>query len=250
MSEENVDCKPDLLSNVSHEMRSVLNIIMASCTMANNHIDNKARVQDYLKRINAAVNHLSNLIDDYLDICRIKDGRSFLAEEEFSIYDLGEELRLLIEPLAAEKRIKLSVAAESLVSREVIGDYGRLLQILINLATNSIKYTPDGGTVYVSIEELERTKENKCSNEDEVLCRIMCGDNGIGIAEDFLRHIYEPFARADDERVRMIGGTGLGMSIVKEIVEAMGGSIHIDSVIDVGTTVTILIRLKKNIRKG
>lgn len=250
MSEENVDCKPDLLSNMSHEMRSALNIIMASCTMAEDHIDDKVRVRDHLKRIFAAVDHLTNLINDYLDICRIKDGKSFLAEEEFFIGDLGEELKLLMEPLAEEKNISFSITTEGFEGREVVGDYGRLLQILINLAANSIKYTSEGGTVLVAIEVSDETDVEKCSNEEDALCRITCGDNGIGISEDFLQHIYEPFARADDERVRLTGGTGLGMTIVKEMVETMGGSIHIDSVIDVGTTVTILIKLKKNIGKG
>lgn len=243
MSEENVDCEPDILSNMSHEMRSALNIITASCTMAKNHIDDECRVQDDLRRIDRTVDHITRLIDEYLDICRIRDGRSFPAEEEFTIDDLEEELRLLTEPLAEEKKIRFSIKTAGSLSREVVGDYGRLLQILINLATNSIKYTPEGGTVFVGIEELDET-------ETEVAYRITCRDNGIGISKDFLQHIYEPFARADDERVRLSGGTGLGMAIVKEIVEAMGGSIHIDSVIDVGTTVTILIRLKKNLRKG
>lgn len=250
MSDENAVCKPDLLSNISHEMRSGLSIIMASCTMANNHIEDKRRVQDDLKRIYTAVDHLTDLIDDYLAICRAKDGGVIPAEEEFAIIDLGEELRLLMEPLAAEKGICFNIMSDGPARRKVVGDYGRLLQILINLVTNSIKYTPEGGKVIVSMEEYREAEDDGGGDEDKASYMIKCRDNGIGISEDFLRHIYEPFARADEERVRLAGGTGLGMTIVKEIVDAMGGRIHIDSMIDVGTTVTVLINLKKNIRKG
>ena len=244
MSEENVDNKPDYLSSMSHEMRSALNTILASCTMANNHLDDKIYVQDYLKKIFVTVDHLTNLIDDYLDLCRINDGKLFLVEENFCINDLGEELRVLMEPLAEEKGVTLDVKTGSLRNKEVVGDYSRLLQVLINLAANSVKYTPSGGTVDIVIEE---TEEN---NVYYASYRFVCSDNGIGISEPFLEHIFEPFTRADDERVRTVRGTGLGMSIVKDIVEAMGGSIHINSMIDVGTTVAIIIKLRKNIRKG
>ena len=247
MSEENVESKTELLSYLSHEMRSALNIIMASCTLAANRIDDKSRVQEHLKRICSTVDHLTRLLDDYLTICRIRDGESFLAEEEFAISDLGEELRLLMEPLAFEKDICFMVTAEQFVNIDVVGDHGRLLQILINLTANSIKYTPEGGTVLVNFEEINN---NESEDESLVPCRITCADNGIGISEDFLKKIFQPFVRSDDIRVTKTHGTGLGMSIVKDAVDSMGGSIHIDSMINVGTTVTVMLKLKKNIRKG
>lgn len=244
MDKSNVCDTSDYFFNISHELRNALNIMMASCTMASRHIDDRERALDYLKKIHLAGDRITGLIDNTLEISKIKQGGINLVEEPFSIDDLEEELRLLLDPLAADKNLNLYISADSCNNREMIGDYGQLLRMIINLATNSIKYTPEGGNIRISFEETVN-----CDAETaEFICK--CHDDGIGISEDFLEHIFEPFARADDDRVSEAKGTGLGMVIVKETVEAMGGSIHIESMIDVGTTVTVIIRMKKNIRKA
>ena len=150
----------------------------------------------------------------------------------------------MLTPLALEKNIKFTISTEGFVSREVLGDYGRILQIMVNIATNSIKYTRLGGTVTITFEE------EKTADPEVLTGKFTCIDNGVGIPETFMEHIFEPYARADDKRTKSTPGTGLGMSIVKDNVDAMGGSIHIDSKVDKGTKVTIRLKLKKNDRKA
>ena len=244
MDKETVDSTPDYFFNMFHEIRNALNIMMASCTMVNKHIDDRERITDHLERINVSVERITGLIDDTLDIYKMEQIKTGLAEKSFSIDKLEEELKLLLEPLAVDKRLKFSISSERFNNREVVGDYDRLLQLLVNLATNSIKYTPCGGNVVLCFEEL------KNNDGGTVSCRFICKDDGIGMSQEFIDHIFEPFARAEDERIRGIKGTGLGMSIVKEIITIMGGKIHIDSTMDAGTTVTVQLCLKKNMRKG
>ncbi len=244
MDRENVDGNREFLSGMSHEVRTALNIMMASCTMAQNHIDDRERVMRYLKQIYITVDRLTRLVDSILDNYRCRHDLGALREEPFHIDDLRRELLELLEPLASEKSLELIISSEDFSNKEVIGDYGRLLQILVNLATNSIKYTPAEGAVQICFEELE-------SDDPALLnCRFICRDNGIGIQEDFIEHIFEPFARANDENVRQAKGSGLGMYIVKEAVDLMGGNIHLDSMVGAGTTVTIQLKLRKNMRKG
>lgn len=244
MDKETVDSTPDYFFNMFHEIRNALNIMMASCTMVNKHIDDRERITDHLERINVSVERITGLIDDILDVYKMEQIKTGLAEKSFSIDKLEEELKLLLEPLAVDKKLKFSISSERFNNREVVGDYDRLLQLLVNLATNSIKYTPCGGNVVLCFEEL------KNNDGGTVSCRFICKDDGIGMSQEFIGHIFEPFARAEDERIRGIKGTGLGMSIVKEIITIMGGKIHIDSTMDAGTTVTAQLCLKKNMRKG
>lgn len=242
MNRDNVGRDADYFFSMSHELRTALNIMMAACTMAKRHIDDRNKALDYLERIYLTGERITNLIDDIMEIRIMEQGGGDLNGDVFSIDELEDELLMLLEPLAAGKGIELNVTSENFVNREVIGDYGRLLHVLINIATNSIKYTDRGGTVTICIEELSSGDPNTVS------CRFTCSDSGIGMTEDFIKHIFEPFSRADDDRVREAGGTGLGMSIVKETVDLMGGSIHIDSAAGVGTTVTIDLKLENGMR--
>jgi len=244
MSKENVDSNTDFLPALSHEIKNVLNIINAMCTMAGSSIDDREKALKYLNGICNMTERITAIMDRSLDISRLHRDKEDLIEREFCIDSLKEEILELFYPLAREKGIDFRVNFERSGNSNVIGDYDRLFQVLMNLATNSVKYTPRGGTITISMEE-----ETSIYSE-YLCCRFICRDNGIGIPEDFLQHIFEPFARADDDRVRKINGTGLGMVIIKEAVDAMGGNIHIDSMIDVGTTVTIRLKFRKNIRKG
>jgi len=243
MNKENVDSSTDFLSALSHEIRNGLNLINAACSLAGNNLDDREKVLRYLNRINNMTERIAAMMDRSLDINKFHQSERCLTEREFNMNILKEELEDLFYPLAKEKGIDFIVRSEGFKNKPVIGDYDRLLQILINLATNSIKYTLDGGRVTISNEEeISLYAEHIC-------CRFVCSDDGIGIPDDFLQHIFEPFARADDDRVMKINGTGLGMSIIKEAVDAMGGNIHIDSMIDVGTTVTIRLKLKNKLEK-
>ncbi len=240
MSKENVDSNIVFLSALSHEVKNVLNIINAMCSMAGSNLDDRENVLKYLNKIYNMTERITDIIDDGLNISRFHQSRNELNEREFSLCFLKEELEAIFHPLAREKGIDFRVNLKNYMNEQVVGDYDRLFQIMINLATNSIKYTPEGGTVTISLEE-------EAVYTEQSRYRFICYDDGIGMPKDFIPHVFEPFARADDDRVRKINGSGLGMTIIKEAVDAMGGSIHIDSMIDVGTTVTIRLRLKNKI---
>ena len=228
---------------MSHELKNALNMMMASCTMAQKHIDDRDRVLDYLSRIDMTVSRMVDLIDSIFASGKNKEDAGMFYTS-FDIKELEDDLNDLLTPLALEKNIKFTVSTEGFVSREVLGDYSRILQIMVNIATNSIKYTRLGGTVTITFEE------EKTADPEVVTGKFTCIDNGVGIPETFMEHIFEPYARADDKRTKSTPGTGLGMSIVKDNVDAMGGSIHIDSKVDKGTKVTIRLKLKKNVRKA
>lgn len=228
---------------MSHELKNALNMMMASCIMAQKHIDDRDRVLDYLSRIDMTVSRMSGLIDSIFTSGKNKEVAEMLYTS-FDIKELEDDLEDLLTPLALEKNIKFTISTEGFVSREVLGDYGRILQIMVNIATNSIKYTRLGGTVTITFEE------EKTADPEVLTGKFTCIDNGVGIPETFMEHIFEPYARADDKRTKSTPGTGLGMSIVKDNVDAMGGSIHIDSKVDKGTKVTIRLKLKKNVRKA
>lgn len=248
MEKEYIGDKTSRLSDMtnefmSHELKNALNMMMASCTMAQKHIDDRDRVLDYLSRIDMTVSRMADLIDSIFASGKNKnDAQMFYTS--FDIKELEDDLNDLLTPLALEKNIKFTVSTEGFVSREVLGDYGRILQIMVNIATNSIKYTHLGGAVRITFEE------EKTADPEVVTGKFTCIDNGVGIPETFMEHIFEPYARADDKRTKSTPGTGLGMSIVKDNVDAMGGSIHIDSKVDKGTKVTIRLKLKKNVRKA
>ena len=244
MDRGNANGIPAYYFNVSHELRNALSIMMASCMMASRHIDDKDRALECLERIYVAGEKITELLDDTLEISKFRQGKMELKEHTFSINNLREELIELLEPLAEDKNINLNISAKKYIDIEVLGDYGRLLQVMVNLATNSIKYTPEGGNIDIHFEG------TKAHDPQMVTYICTCQDDGIGIPESFLQNIFEPFARADDERVSKIKGTGLGMAIVKETIEAMDGSINIDSIINKGTPVTIHLKFRKNIRKG
>ncbi len=226
------------LSNMSHEMRTPLNVIIGMCDIARHHIDDREKVEECLLKISVAGERLTQLVNNILDMSKIEQGKFAIAEDDFNIDSMMEELDALLHPLAAEKRIVLSISSKDVVNKNIIGDYGHILQVMINLASNAIKYTPQGGFVKIWVAETENPYK------DQVSYQFLCQDNGIGMSEEFQEHVFEVFSRAEDKRVQKIGGAGLGMSIVKEIVDALGGRIHIDSALNMGTTVNVTMDFK------
>lgn len=230
--------KTEFLSNMSHEIRTPLNVIIGMCDIARKHIDDIERVEECLYKISVAGDHITELVDNVLDITRIEQGKALIKERDFDIEELTEELRQLLEPIAAEKSIVLRISDRDVVNRRITGDYSHIMQVMINLATNAVKYTPQGGFAEIRIIEEEN------SSPDMVSYSLVCQDNGIGMSEEFMAKIFEPFTRSDDTKVSRISGSGLGMSIVKKIVDALGGSIDIKSIKGTGTTVTVSLELK------
>ena len=230
--------KTEFLSSMSHEIRTPLNVIVGMCDIARNHIDDKEKVESCRYKISKAGDHITQLVNKVLDITKIEQGKTLIKEKEFNIEELTKEIKNMLEPLAAQKNIIFRISDKEVVNRQIIGDYSHIMQIMINLGTNAIKYTPQGGFAEIKITEL------KNESVDTVTYNFVCQDNGMGMSEEFLERIFEPFVRGDDTRVNNISGSGLGMAIVKKIVEAMNGRITIKSTEGMGTKVTVDLDFK------
>lgn len=227
--------KEVFLSNMSHDIRTPMNAILGMAALAQKHIDEKSRVLDALGKIQTAGGHLLALINDVLDISRINSGRLKLTSELFGLSDLIHDIVIIVRPQMEQKKHRWSITADNIEVEALQGDALRLRQIYVNIISNAAKYTPDGGEVRVSFTE---------KLEGDV-CHLLfsCRDSGIGMSPEFLDRIYEPFERAHNSSISGIEGTGVGMSIVKKLVDALGGRIDITSAPGEGTQVDIDIPL-------
>ncbi|MGN0689377.1 MAG: hybrid sensor histidine kinase/response regulator, partial [Oscillospiraceae bacterium] len=230
--------KTDFLSNMSHDIRTPMNGIIGMTAIAAAHINDKERVQDCLLKITQASKHMLSLINEVLDMSKIEAGKVDLNEEEFNLSDLVDNLLSMTGPQIEKHHHNLSVNISGVTHEEVVGDSLRIQKVFTNLMSNAVKYTPDGGKIQLSISE-------KPSNQSKVGCyEFIFEDNGIGMTEEFMSQIFEPFARATDGRVYKIQGTGLGMPISRNIVRMMGGDIKVESKLNVGSKFTVTIYLK------
>ena len=230
--------KTTFLSNMSHDIRTPMNGIIGMTAIAAAHIDDKERVQDSLQKITQASKHLLSLINEVLDMSKIESGKVELIEEEFNISDLIEHLLAMTSTQIEEHNHQISVNIYNVTHEAVIGDSLRIQKVFTNLMGNAIKFTPDGGKIQLSISE-------KPSGQSKVGCfEFVFEDNGIGMSEEFMEHIFEPFARAEDGLVNKIQGTGLGMPISRNIVRMMGGDIKVESKLGVGSRFTVTMYLK------
>lgn len=233
--------KTDFLSNMSHDIRTPMNGIIGMTAIAASHIDDKERVQDSLQKITQASKYLLSLINEVLDMSKIESGKVDLIEEEFKLSDLVDNLLSMTSSQIAEHHHELFVNISGVIHEEVIGDSLRIQKVFTNLMGNAVKFTPDGGKIRLSISE-------KPSNQAEIGCyEFVFEDNGMGMSEEFMEKIFEPFTRAEDGCVNKIQGTGLGMPISRNIVRMMGGDIKVESKPGVGSrfTVTMYLRLQE-----
>lgn len=235
--------KTDFLANMSHDIRTPMNAIIGMTAIASTHIDDKERVADCLSKISISSKHLLGIINEVLDMSKIESGKMELQEEEFNLPELIDNLLNMSNSAVEAKQHDLTVVIRGIEHENVIGDSQRIQQVFMNLMSNAIKYTPSGGKIGLTINE-------KTTNKPQIGCyEFVFEDNGIGMSEDFLAHIFEPFTRAtEDERVEKIKGTGLGMPITRNIVQMMNGNIKVESKLNVGTkmTVTFFLRLQTN----
>ena len=223
----------EFLSNMSHEVRTPLNVIVGMCDIAMRHTDDRNKVENCLRKISVAGDHLIELMDNLLDITKIEQGCIDIQEREFEVDKLVDEIKIMTESSASRKNLIFDIASGGVIKRKVKGDYGHALRAMLNIVSNAVKYTPDGGFVKIVINEVYNS-DPECTTY-----KFTCRDNGIGMSEEFLEKVYNPFVRADDIRVNQINGSGLGMSIVKKIVEALDGDIEIHSKEGTGTSVTM-----------
>ncbi len=230
--------KSDFLSNMSHDIRTPMNGIIGMTAIAAANIHDPERVQDCLTKITHASKHMLNLINEVLDMSKIESGKVDLIEEEFNLSDLIDNLLSMTASQIEEHHHELSVSLSNVEHEEVIGDSLRIQKVFVNLIGNAVKFTPDGGKIRIEISE-------KPSNQNKFGCyEFIFEDNGIGMEEEFLEHIFEPFVRSTDTRVNKIQGTGLGMPISRNIVRMMGGDIKVESKPGKGSKFTVTIYLK------
>lgn len=230
--------KTTFLSNMSHDIRTPMNAIIGFTSLANTHLDNKERVKDYLAKIMSSSNHLLSLINDVLEMSRIESGKLHLNETECNLSEIMHEIRNILQADVREKNLDFSIDTVDVYDEYVICDRLRLNQVLLNLLGNAIKFTKPGGSVSARILEKES------SSKERALYELRVKDNGIGMSEEFVQHIFEPFEREKTTTVSGIQGTGLGMPITKNIVEAMGGTIEVYSKQNEGSEFIVTIPFK------
>ncbi len=230
--------KSRFLSNMSHDIRTPMNAIMGMTTIGLSHIDEKPRVQDCLLKIKTASAHLMSLVNDVLDMSRIDSGRLSLNEEVFSLADLVHDIAVIVRPQAAQRNHKLQIEIGQMKEEDLIGDPLRLRQILVNIIGNAVKYTLENGEIRVRFAQ--RAEQGQ---RDIVWLDFLCEDNGIGMSEEFLQRIFQPFERVTNAVTSKIEGTGLGMSIVKNLVDRMGGEIQVESKEGVGSRFMVRLPL-------
>ena len=215
--------KREFLFNMSHDIRTPMNAIIGFTSLAATHIDNKEQVLDYLKKISTSSQHLLSLINDVLDMSRIESGKVKLEEKAVHLPDLVHDVRAIIQPNISSKRLALFIDTMDVVDEDIIADPLRLNQVLLNILSNAIKFTPTGGMVSIRIAQKPDAPKG-CGNYE-----FRIKDNGIGINKEFQKHIFEEFTREESSTVSGIQGTGLGLSITKNIVDLMGGTIALES---------------------
>ena len=215
--------KREFLFNMSHDIRTPMNAIIGFTSLAATHIDNREQVLDYLKKISTSSQHLLSLINDVLDMSRIESGKVKIEEKAVHLPDLVHDVRSIIQPNISAKRLSLFIDTMDVENEDIITDPLRLNQILLNILSNAIKFTPTGGMISIRIAEKNGAPTGRACYEFRIK------DNGIGMSEEFQKHIFEEFTREENSTVSGIQGTGLGMSITKNIVDLMGGTIAIES---------------------
>lgn len=229
--------KSDFLARMSHDIRTPMNAIVGMTAISAAHIDDKERVLDCLNKITGASKLLLSLINEVLDMSKIESGRLNLSADELNIGELLQDLIVMMQPEIKSKRHKLDIHVMGIQHENVIGDTQRIKQVLMNILSNAVKYTPDGGRILISIDE--HPSQDGTGNYEFVF-----EDNGRGMEPEFLEKIFQPFERADDRLIKGIQGTGLGMSISHKIIQLMGGEIRVESEYGKGSRFTVKMPLQ------
>ena len=230
--------KTDFLSKMSHDIRTPMNAIIGMTAIAGTKLHDPEGVAECLNKISGASRYLLSLINEVLDMSRIESGTMALQEENFDLIDMINNLEKLLSASAREKRQNITVRTHDIQNSNVMGDILRIQQAFMNVAQNAITYTPEEGEISIEVTE-------KPSTQYQIGCYVFVfKDNGIGMSPEFLKRIFKPFERAEDVRVSKVQGTGLGLTISRNIIHMMNGDIEIESELGVGTIVTITLPLK------
>ena len=232
--------KSEFLANMSHDIRTPMNAIVGMTAIATAHIDDRKQVRNCLRKITLSSKHLLGLINDVLDMSKIESGKLTLTTEQISLKEVVEGIVNIMQPQVKTKKQTFDIHVENIFTENVWCDGIRLNQVLLNLLSNATKYTPEGGSIQLSLSE-----EASPKGEGHVRIHIKVKDNGIGMSPDFLKRIYESYSRADGARIHKTEGAGLGMAITKYIVDAMEGTIDIQSEPDKGTEFLLMFDFEK-----
>ena len=227
--------KTDFLSTMSHDIRTPMNAIIGLTTIAEKNLGDVESTRDSLRKISLASNHLLTLINDILDISKVESGKLKISPLTFSIVETVENLVNISQPMIKEKNIEFSFHINRMEKEYLYTDQLRLNQIYINILSNAIKYTEPGGSVSADL------REEKSDTPDHIRLTYTVADTGIGMSQEFMENMYQPFSRQVDSRVNSIQGTGLGLAITKQMVELLGGTIECQSEQGKGTTFTVTL---------
>ena len=262
------EAKTAFLANMSHDIRTPMNAIIGLTSITRAHINEPERVEECLNRIIISSEHLLGLINDVLDMSKIESGTIELTESPFSLPEMLTNLYTIVEPQRRAKHLTMAMNIRGVSHEALIGDAMRINQVLLNITSNAIKYTPDGGHVSIFVEEVplatlaEPCDSGLLGDEDAAeaidrsrpgrrfedgrytAMRITVSDDGIGMNEEFLERIFDAFERERNETTNFTQGTGLGMAITKRIVDMMGGSISVESAVNEGSTFQVVLPLK------
>lgn len=227
--------KSDFLSRMSHDIRTPMNAIVGLTTLTQAHADDPVKIKENMDKISHASRYLLSLINEVLDMNKIEAGKLTLSEENIGLSEFTENFLEIVKPQIAEHNHELNVQVYNVQHENIVADSTRLEQLFMNIMGNAIKYTPDGGKICLSISELP------CGNKNMSNYVFCFSDNGMGMSEEFQKHMFEPFQREEDVRISKIQGTGLGLRIVRNIVQLMNGEIDVKSETGKGTIITLTL---------
>lgn len=233
--------KSEFLSNMSHDIRTPMNAIVGMTAIATANINNPQQVQNCLKKIALSSKHLLGLINDILDMSKIESGKMTLNSDQISLREVMDSIVSIVQPQVKAKHQKFDVFIHDISTENVCCDSVRLNQVLLNFLSNAIKFTPEGGCIQVSLYEEPSPKD-----DSHIRIHIEVADTGIGMSPEFIQKIFDSFTREDTARVRKMEGTGLGMAITKHIVDAMGGTIQVESQPGKGSRFHVVLDLERS----
>ena len=232
------EAKTEFLHRMSHDIRTPINGIYGLINMADHYADDMEKQKEYRIKVKAASNLLLELVNDVLDMSKLESGEVVLEESPFNLSKISEEVLVVIEQIAAEQNIRIVWEKKEIIHRDLIGSPGYVKRVMMNILSNAVKYNRENGHIYLSCMEIPSEQPGMTTME------FICRDTGIGMTEEFQKHIFEPFAQEYTGSRTKFVGTGLGMAIARKLVEKMGGTITFESEKGVGTTFVIRVPFK------
>ena len=232
------EAKTEFLQRMSHDIRTPINGICGLVDMADHYVDDMEKQTEYRTKIKEASNLLLELVNDVLDMSKLESGEIVLEEIPFNLRSISREVFVVIEQVAAEQNIRIVWEKKEIIHRDLIGSPGYVKRVMMNILSNAVKYNRENGHIYLSCMEIPSEQPGMTTME------FICRDAGIGMTEEFQKHIFEPFAQEHTGSRTKFPGTGLGMAIAKNLVEKMGGTITLESEYGVGTTFVIRVPFK------